>query len=94
MNRLLKKCQRLCSLLDGTESDIGYPGKPGYLGTGRISCTYDLQLQGWRAEASWGEGCILSTPVGDYPKDAIRGLCRLLEMHVRALGEPILYGKH
>jgi len=86
MNKLLKECQRLASLLDGTESEIGYPGQPDVLGTGEVSCNYDPRTQGWRAQASWGHGCSLSTPSGDYPKDAIRGLHRLLMAQVEALG--------
>ncbi len=83
MNKLLKECQRLVSLLDGTESEIGYPGRPGFLGTGKVLVTYDLKLEGWKAEANWGDGCILATPTGDYPKDAIRGLHRLLDIHAK-----------
>jgi hypothetical protein len=82
MNKLLRECQRLVSLLDGTESDIGYPDNPGILGTGEVMVSYDLRTQGWRASANWGHGCCLSTPAGDYPKDAIRGLHRLLQSHL------------
>lgn len=83
MNRLLKECQRLANRLDGTESDIGYAGRPGILGTGVVSITYHPQSQGWRASANWGHGCILSTPLGDYPKDAIRGLYRALKLRIK-----------
>ncbi len=93
MNKLLKECQRLTSLLDGTQSEIGYSDDPGPLGTGEVSTSYDARTQGWRAQASWGHGCVLITPSGDYPKDAIRGLHRLLVAQVEALTEPLSRGR-
>lgn len=85
MNKLLKECQRLASRLDGTQSSIGYRDSNGPLGTGRILVEYDPRTQGWRASVDWGYGCILATPAGDYPKDAIRGLHQLLLAHNKAL---------
>ncbi len=93
MNKLLKECQRLANRLDGTESSIGYGDSVGLLGTGQITVMYVPHTQGWKAQADWGYGCILSTPMGDYPKDAIRGLHRLLKAQVEAL-RPIYQGKH
>lgn len=84
-NRLLKECQRLASRLDGTESDIGYKGNAGVLGTGVVSLTYHPKTQGWRATADWGYGCYIMTPIGDYPKDAVRGLLHALKSRVKAL---------
>ncbi len=84
MNKLLKECQRLANRLDGTQSDIGYPDNPGALGTGRVLVQYESRTQGWRASVDWGYGCVISTPTGDYPKDAIRGLHRLLTAQVEA----------
>ncbi len=94
MNKLLKECQRLTSLLDGKDSEIGYPDDPAPLGTGQVSVSYEPRTQGWRAQANWGHGCVLSTPTGDYPKDAIRGLERLLQAQVQAHSEPIYRGDH
>lgn len=93
MNKLLKECQRLANRLDGTESSIGYGDSVGTLGTGKITVMYEPRTQGWRAQADWGYGCILATPMGDYPKDVIRGLHRLLLAQVEAIPS-LSQGKH